>query len=184
MCRRLLLFLALKTALRDAVLCNLKFLCGAKPLASIKRESDGGGEGEATLMPTCRRKAADNFELLDLICKSQNPLKFSILVISFKRSGRRQPPGRLHPLPDLRLRGWRRKFTCRPTAPYWPIAKPKQTKKSEESKEVTQRREQGSQENWSRKTGVWLLGGHNASTHYYLAANQQIVWHTRKRRRF
>ena len=33
-------------------LCNLKFLCGAKPLASIKRESEGGGEGEATLMPT------------------------------------------------------------------------------------------------------------------------------------
>ena len=99
-------------------LCNLKFLCGAKPLASIKRESDGGGEGEAPLMPTCRRKAADNFELLDLICKSSNPLKFSILVISFKRSGRRQPPGRLHPLPDLRLRGRRRKFTCRPTAPY------------------------------------------------------------------
>ena len=33
-------------------LFNLEFLCGAKPFASIKIESEGGGEGEATLMPT------------------------------------------------------------------------------------------------------------------------------------
>ena len=35
-------------------LFNLEFLCGAKPFASIKRESEGGveGTGEAPLMPT------------------------------------------------------------------------------------------------------------------------------------
>ena len=33
-------------------LFNLEFLCGAKPFASIKIESEGGGEGEAPLMPT------------------------------------------------------------------------------------------------------------------------------------
>ena len=33
-------------------LFNLEFLCGAKPFASIKIESQGWGEGEAPLMPT------------------------------------------------------------------------------------------------------------------------------------
>ena len=35
-------------------LFNFEFLCGAKPFASIKRESEGGveGTGEAPLMPT------------------------------------------------------------------------------------------------------------------------------------